>query len=125
MSTVATPPALPSAEKLDALWHELSEAIEHTLDAAHDVFKVACFMGDQTVTFEQIGALLVFAHGAREHADWLTLQADKIEKAVLVDLETIRREGRQVNVPHFDEYGGPYKAERLLATVREKGGADA
>lgn len=112
------PPRLPTAEEYDEAYGRLSEIVDTVGPigkAARQVFTVINYDGDQTVTYDNIGQLLVFAHWIRRHAKELVELADNLVEIAGDDLDCIRREGRQELVPTVDEQGTRYDSlqERL------------
>ena len=98
-------PNLPDRSELDACWDKLADFEEELGDLARRVFSATNFQEEQEVTDEHIASLAVFARRIRKRAEAIAELAQKIETATLNDLETIRLEGSQINVPQFDEDG--------------------
>ena len=100
-------PNLPTPEELDAFFGRLMD-VEEELDAmSRRAFAVTNYEEEQEVTFEHIGSLVVFADDLRRHALHVRRLADKLERVAINELDPIRRDGRQMNVPQFDRWGHP------------------
>jgi hypothetical protein len=98
-------PTLPSVEELDATFGKLMDADDELGGVVTRVLKVANHEGEQEVTWEQIGSIATFADNVRLMGDRLTEVARQLAATAVRDLEPILREGRQINVPRFDEDG--------------------
>ncbi len=115
----STTPDLPTPEELGAVWTQLADLEEFGVDpVASRVFRATSFEGEQKVTYDHIGSLLVFADDLARFAERFTTVAEKIRRATLADLEGIRREGRQGSVPVFDEYGDRTEGDDGFLTDR-------
>jgi hypothetical protein len=108
MPTTTVDTTLPTWEQLEAFWSRTSNLVEE-LDAeiAKPVYQLTQREDEQPVTFEQIGALLMFVRWMREQEGYLEETLGKLEQLCFEDLDTIRREGRMIDPPTFTEYGQP------------------
>ena len=113
-------PVLPDHEQLDATWSDLFEMFGEISALADQVFAVINNPDEQTVTLEQIGALTLHVRDLRAWSRDLADLADKLERATLIDLDEIRREGKSVSVPSFDRYGLPNRPKPRLSLPQEE-----
>jgi hypothetical protein len=94
---------------------DLERAPTHLMDAldlirnnvAVAVYETINYEGEQTVTFEQIGARVTFVNRARLVLKWMSKELGQIEKAILDDLDEIRINGRHPHIPSFTRTGTP------------------
>jgi hypothetical protein len=123
VATTTTEATLPTWEELEAFWNRASNFVDAlNSEIAWRVFRVTNREDEQTVTLEQIGALLMFVSWMDDQATELRETLDKIKQATYIDLDTIRREGRMANAPSFTEYGTtppPITARELAELLRE------
>lgn len=131
MATVAEQVGLPSLEEYEAAGYELAELLDvggSVHDVAERLFQAINYEGEQKVTYADVGMLLVFVDELRDRAAEVKSLAKRLERVALADLTSIVREGRQPNIPSFDEHGmeglmAPRPARRLADDVREHEGA--
>jgi hypothetical protein len=114
---MAAPPSLPTPEALEAFWSKLADVNEELSNLVRPVFQVANYEGEQQVTYADVGALLVFARDIRLLASDIESTIEKIETVTFHDLDMIRENGRQVNIPAYNEYGGATDERPIIAKV--------
>jgi hypothetical protein len=112
--TMTTPPTLPTPEALDAFSLKLNDVNEELDALVRPVFEAINYEGEQTVTFADIGALVVFAHNIRFQAEGIDTMASRIDESAKDDLDVIREQGRKINVPSFDRLGFPPTDEDVI-----------
>jgi len=78
------------------------------------VFEAINYEGEQSVTFADIGALVVFAGDVRFQAKVMATTASRVNEAAKDDLDVIREQGRKINVPSFDRLGFPPTDEDVI-----------
>jgi hypothetical protein len=96
-------PNLPTPAELKALWSRLADVHDEVETASHRVLAASNFSEEQDVTYDHVGSIAVFARDVQNVGTSLLELGKMVELTARKDLETSRREGKQENVPKFDE----------------------
>jgi hypothetical protein len=108
-ANTAVTPTMPTQDELNALWTALADFAEEALRPlalrVHGVINAE--KGAASVTFEDVGALLVEINDCHRMLTDIARDLDSLKEAALEDLPFLARDGELASIPQYDDRGYP------------------